>query len=86
MTQKNINEQSLENTENEIEHASGEVRQEIGTEEAQIQRLARAIRKILTARETKRRPSPDGIGREDGSQEQPGTEPSSVEWAMRLML
>lgn len=86
MTQQKRNEQSLENTENDIESAAGEVRQEIGTEEAQIQRLARAIRKILTARGARRMSSPDGIGREDVSQEQPDTEPSSVEWAMRLML
>jgi hypothetical protein len=86
MTQQKSNEQSLENAEEEIEHAAGEVRQEIGTKEAQTQRLARAIRTILTARETRRRPSPDGVGREDVNQEQPDTEPSSVEWAMRLML
>ena len=75
-----------ENFDNEIENSVGEIRTSEDKEEVQLERLSASIRKILDGRKARRHLSPDGVGRDDGTPEKPGSDEPPVEWAMRLMF
>ena len=71
---------------NDIASSVGEIDTLPNKEEAQLQRLAASIRKILSGRRAHRHLAPEVPCRDDETSEDADSEGRSVEWMMRLML